>query len=140
MAAAGIIGGALYNVVTDQAHRGAAMDTTAGLCVVLTIATAIFAGLCLMPRLQFKNDPTSLVYFLDIARSHQGSEGRSNYRRALKNMAADDNLLIEDLSIQIWINARIALQKYRMNILALISLFLSIPALVATATLAITSC
>lgn len=137
MSAAGAVGGVLYDVVRNQAYAGIALYLVAGIDGILVIAAAIFAGLCMMPRLRHNDDPSSLVYFHHIARRHQDTSGSASYEALLKALSADDSLLTEDLSAQIWANAQVARQKYRMISLSLAALLLSIAALAATVAMAL---
>jgi hypothetical protein len=139
MGTAGVIGGALYNLVGDRAHPGLVFDVAATICAISVVAAATFAGLCLMPRLRSKDEPNSLIYFHHIARRHRGTTGSADYARSLGALADDNNLLLKEIGTQIWANTQVACQKYKMNKLGLIAILLAILALAATSIIAVAS-
>jgi hypothetical protein len=139
MVAAGAIGGAVYSLTVNRLHAGVAFDVTAAICGVAVASAALFAGLCLMPRLRSGDDPDSLLYFHHIARSHQGSAGRAEYERLLKALIADNDLLLKDIGKQIWANSQVAQRKYQLNRLGLIAVLLATVMLAATGIVALAS-
>lgn len=139
MAAAGALGGALYGLAANRLHPGVAFDVTAAICGVAVASAALFAGLCLMPRLRSGDDPDSLLYFHHIARSHQGPAGRAEYERLLKALIAHNDLLLKDIGTQIWANSQVAQRKYQLNRLGLIAILLATIMLAATGIAAIAS-
>jgi len=139
LGAAGAVGGVLYNLAGNRAHPGIAFDVSAAICGISVIAAAIFAAVCLMPRLRSNDEPNSLVYFNHIARRHRGITGSADYSLSLKALIRDNNLLLEDLGAQIWANTQVARQKYQMNKLGLLAILLAILALAATSIIAVAS-
>lgn len=132
MAAAGAIGGVLYNITKACVHQGAAFDATAAFCGIAALAAAIFAGFALIPRLRRHDNPDSLIYFHHVSRRYGEDEGSAEYQRLLKLLIADKGLLVDGISAQIWANAHVARQKYEMTKAGLIAVLLSIAALAAT--------
>lgn len=131
LAASGVLGGVLYNLVKDQAAIGWTLKIAAPASAFLIIAAAVCATVALWPRLRSRDAPTSLLYFDHIARRHPTSS--KPYIDELKALVADPSQLLEELGQQVWANARIARKKYFWAGLALVTLLGAALALAAVA-------
>lgn len=132
MAAAGAIGGVLYNIAETRVRQETAFDASAAFCGIAALAAVIFAGFALIPHLRPHDNPDSLIYFHHVSRRYNGDEGSAEYRRLLKLLVADKDRLVDGISAQIWANAQVARQKYQMNKAGLIAILFSTVALAAT--------
>ncbi|GAA2152542.1 hypothetical protein FHX52_0777 [Humibacillus xanthopallidus] len=131
MAASGVTGGVLYNLVKSQDHPGgflAIAATTSAVTVLLAAACALTA---LWPRLHASEPPTSLLYFEHIARRHPKSPAA--YIEEFKALATNPDSLLEQLAQQVWANARVAKRKYFWAGLALLCLAVSLVTLACVA-------
>ncbi|GAS86717.1 Pycsar system effector family protein [Mycolicibacterium brisbanense] len=129
LAASGVVGGVLYNLVKSRSDFDCWIRFGAMTCGVLAVASAICAGIALWPRLAPKEQPTSVFYFDHIARRHPN--GPDAYIQELKGVLAEPDELLSQLGQQVWANARVARHKYRWAGRALVAL------LGATAALAV---
>lgn len=111
LAAAGVIGGVLYNLVKDSHQFGFTLEIAAPASGGLAILAAIFAVVALWPRLFSREPATSSLYFEHIARRHPKSSG--GYVQELRELIADPAELLNQLGQQVWANARVAKRKYR---------------------------
>lgn len=134
LAVAGVSGGVLYNLVKDQADAGLALSISAVICFIFIAAAGLLAAWALKPRLRAKEAPTSPLYFHHIARAHPRTGGTAAYRLAIRQIAGDQERLIDEVADQIWNNAQVATDKYKYANLALASLLIAIVALGAVAT------
>jgi hypothetical protein len=135
LAAAGVVGGLLYNVVRSEPQPSFPLEVCAALCGILVMATAVCSACALWPRLQFSGTSRSLLYFSHIVQDHEKDEGA--YGEAFRTLADDQNKMLGQLASQIWTNSRIATQKYWWSNLALVALLLAIGAIASTAGLAL---
>jgi hypothetical protein len=120
LAASGVIGGVLYNLVKAQTDIGLTLTIAAPLSAALAVAAAVCAVVALWPRLRSREAPTNALYFDHIARRHPKSA--AGYIRELKEMIADPDVLLDHLGQQVWANARVARRKYRWAGWALVAL------------------
>lgn len=129
LAAAGIVGGVLYNLVKNETHPGFWLGLFAVVCTAGVFATGICAIGALWPRLNAKDEPTSGLYFDHIARQHPSKE---TYLDTLRLLMADNEHLIKELANQVWSTAHVARQKYLWAIWATRSFVLALSGLAAT--------
>ncbi|WP_079619277.1 Pycsar system effector family protein [Mycobacteroides abscessus] len=111
LAAAGVMGGVLYNLVKSQTVFDCLMTLTAPLCGLLIVATAGCAIVALWPRLARNESPTSALYFDHIARKHPHSS--SDYVKELRALVLAPDELMTQLGQQVWANACVARRKYQ---------------------------
>lgn len=135
LAAAGVTGGVFYNLVRDQHHPSRWLAGVAIACAAAIFLAAAFALVALMPRLSVKQwwkgifgkkeepppssdgddvpeDPTSLLFFRDIARAYK-SDNQPSYAEVFATLSADKARLTRQISIQIQQNAHVAHRKFR---------------------------
>ncbi|MFH9824824.1 Pycsar system effector family protein [Streptomyces bobili] len=129
LAAAGVTGGVLYNLVKDVQSPSSWLIISAILCALTVLATGLCAGLVLWPRLNMKEDPTSLLYFHHVARGHATSD---SYAASLAPLIRDAEALVTEIANQSWANSKVAHAKYmwggraiRLLLLALVALSLT---------------
>ena len=111
LAAAGVMGGVLYNLVRGQATFDCLLRFAAPLCGLLVVAAAISAVVALWPRLAQHEHPTSLLYFDHIARRHPHSP--IAYIEELRSLLLSPEELVNQLGQQVWANARVARRKFQ---------------------------
>lgn len=111
LAAAGVIGGVLYNLVADETDFGLTLEIAVPVAAGLAITAAVLAVVALWPRLLSREPATSSLYFEHIARRHPKSSDA--YVQELKELIADPAELLDQLGQQVWANARVARRKYR---------------------------
>lgn len=123
LTAAGVTGGALFNLVKDHKDGSFTYNACAVVCFAGVLGAAVFAALGLLPRLRLntvrqrfcKSGNTEAttrnpVYFNDIAIAYP--HGSPDYALALRNltMTADD--LVGHIAAQIQTNSTVAQRKY----------------------------
>ncbi|BBC69062.1 DUF5706 domain-containing protein (plasmid) [Mycobacterium marinum] len=121
LAAAGVMGGVLYNLVKSQTSYDCLMQLAAPLCGLLIVAAAGFAIAALWPRLARSDPPTNALYFDHIARKHPHSP--TGYVEELRALVLAPDQLLTQLGQQVWANARVARRKYQAVGLGLVFLF-----------------
>jgi hypothetical protein len=110
LAAAGVIGGILFNVIKDRPHVNIGVGIAATACAICVVVAALFAAASLWPRLRGREQPTSPLYFSHIARAHTDI---STYRDTFRLLTADKEQIIREVAAQVWANAHVAHKKYR---------------------------
>lgn len=130
LAATGVTGGVLYNLLNEQPYTSVWVDTCAFLCVVLIFVSGICAGLALWPRLRSTEAPTSALYFDHIARAYRDES--TSYVHDFRRMTQDSDRLLTEIGEQVWANAHVAHRKYKWAGRALVSLILALAMLAAT--------
>ncbi len=139
LAAAGVGGGVLYNLVKDQQHPSSWLTVAALLCGLATLTSAACALIGLVPRLDLRHwterlhlrkprpcpaptldseedrppeDPTSVLFYHDIARIY-GSDEAPTYADVLATLTSDRTQLTRQIGLQVHANAHVARRKYR---------------------------
>jgi hypothetical protein len=133
LAAAGVGGGVLYNLVKDQQHPSGWLTVAALLCGLATLTSAACALIALVPRLDLRRwaerlhlrkprprpepapdsadnppeDPTSVLFFHDIARTYSHLEAPS-YADVLATLTSDKAQLTRQIGLQVHTNAHVA--------------------------------
>jgi hypothetical protein len=110
LAAAGVIGGILFNVIKDRPRINVWTGIAATACAVLVIVAALFAAASLWPRLRSREQPTNPLYFNHIARAHPDV---ATYHDTFRLLTADKDQIIREVAAQVWANAHVAHKKYR---------------------------
>ncbi|MFG3359848.1 Pycsar system effector family protein [Streptomyces griseofuscus] len=109
LAAAGVTGGVLYNLVKDVHRPSSPLIISALVCALAVLATGMCAGLVLWPRLKMREDPTSLLYFHHIARAHAVGD---SYAASLATLTRNPEALVTEIAKQSWANSKVAHAKY----------------------------
>lgn len=112
LAASGVAGGVLYNLVKSQSDSSLALNIAAGGAVLFLLLATSGACLALWPRLRAKEPPTSSLYYSHIARAYPKSDGSRAYSELLVEVASDRTKLIQEIAGQVWVNAHVANAKY----------------------------
>lgn len=113
LAGSGVSGGVLYNLVKSQDERSWALNWAAGGAGALLFLAALGAAMALRPRLRSKEEPTSSLYYLHIARRHSRSGGSKAYADSVLELTSDGSKLVNEIAGQVWANAHVASDKYR---------------------------
>lgn len=121
LAAAGVIGGVLYNLVKDLTTFDCLMKLAVPLCGSLILIAAGCAIAALWPRLARGGPPTSTLYFDHIARKHP--DFAAAYVEELRALVCSPDELISQIGQQVWSNARVARRKYQAVGWGLVALF-----------------
>lgn len=135
LAATGVTGGVLFNLVKDRAHGSAVFNLASAACGV-----AIFiAGLCAMaglyPRLRLRRtsttDAANPLFFHDVANAYRGDA--PSYGAVLHTLTTNREDLVRHLGQQIHANATVAQRKFRWADRAIRALLVAVLALGAVA-------
>ncbi|MGY5884669.1 Pycsar system effector family protein [Modestobacter lacusdianchii] len=121
LAALGVTGGALYNLVKSQNDVSGFLAVMSTVCGAAVIVGGVFALLALRPRLRSQEDATSTLYFDHIARRHTSTDP-APYQQELATLVASPSSLVAEIAQQVWSNARVAKDKYKWSAWALIAL------------------
>lgn len=132
LAAAGVVGGLLFNLVHNSTGSSVWLNALATGCATLAIGSAVSAGLALVPRLKSHESATSPLYFHHIARSYPRAGGSDEYVRTLCAVF-DDRSVGSEIARQTWSNAHVARSKYRWSGVAIVALWAATLALAASA-------
>ena len=130
LAAAGVSGGVLFNLVKDVRHPGVLLVIAASLCGTAVIFTGFCCTLVLWPRLGKRGNPTSLLYFDHVARGHPVHD---TYVEQLLKLTTDLDALGSEIAQQSWANSQVARRKYYWGGWAIRSLIMALAILAATA-------
>lgn len=136
LAATGVTGGVLFNLIKGRPQRSLTLDVTATVCGALVLLAGILAGTGLLPRLRSrpwrKEPPTSPLYFAHIARRYR-RDLESQYPQVLAALSVDHDAMTREIGLQVQANAGVAYRKHRLTHAAIVSLLLALLALVAVA-------
>lgn len=111
LAATGVTGAVLYNLVKDQTNPGRWLATAAVLCALAVLAAGASAAVALLPRLGAQADePDSPLYFKHIANKHPRKP--HTYFRDLHRLTASAEDLVQEIAEQVWANSHVAARKY----------------------------
>lgn len=132
IAASGVLGGLLYNLVKSQSHPGAWLAGLAVVATVLVCLTAIFGALVFWPRLRHRDEPKSPLFFHHIARKHTGP---ATYVRELSLLTAKTEDLVAEIAEQVYWNSTVAHRKYKWASWAIRTLLLALASVAAVAAL-----
>ena len=133
LAAAGVTGGVLYNLLHSQTHPSLALDILATINALMIIAAGGSAVMALVPRLKVRKakvgkartnpasqtpppvapgleDPVNLLFFRDIARHYRGDA--PTYTQVLRTLTSDPAKLTEYIGQQVHANSDVAHRKY----------------------------
>jgi hypothetical protein len=133
LAAAGVTGGVLYNLIHAQTRPSLALDIIATINTVAIIASGGSAVMALVPRLTVRKskpgtaktrtasqtptsavpppeDPVNLLFFRDIARRYRGDA--PTYTQVLSTLTSDPAKLTEYIGQQVHANSDVAHRKY----------------------------
>ncbi|MCX5124591.1 Pycsar system effector family protein [Streptomyces sp. NBC_00347] len=129
LAATGVTGGVLYNLIKDVTTPSTWLIVSSALCALSVAGAGLCAAMVLWPRLGMKEEPTSLLYFHHIARGHTASD---TYATSLVALTKDMDALVTEIASQGWANSRVAHDKYmwggwaiRILLIALVALAVS---------------
>ena len=130
LAAAGVVGGVLFNLLKDRSLAGPWVNTSSIVCAIAVVCAGGCAAIALWPRLRATEDPTSVLYFSHIARRR---ESPATYAETLMLLTSDTQALTKEIAHQVRWNAGVAHTKYLWAGRALSCLLVAIAALAFTA-------
>jgi hypothetical protein len=137
LAATGVSGGALFNLVKDRSHPSWVLDIAATVCgiAVLLAGVCTMIGLYPVVRIQRKtaDDAVNPLFFHDVAQAYKGNA--PSYSAVLHTLTTNPNDLVRHLGQQIHATATVAQRKYRWANRAIRALLLDLLALGAVATI-----
>ncbi len=154
LAAAGVTGGVLYNLVHAQTQPSLALDIVVTINALMIIASGGSAVMALIPRLAVRKakpgkastsaiprtstsgtllpeNPVNLLFFRDIARHYRGDA--PTYTQVLRTLTSDPERLTEYISQQVHANSDVAHRKYGWANRAALSLAFDLLSLAITA-------
>jgi len=135
LAATGVSGGILFNLVKNRGGASVAFDVAAVFCAVSVLAAGACAMIGLYPRVRLRrkttDDAVNPLFFHDVARAYKGDAPR--YAAVLHTLTTNPDDLVRHLGQQIHANATVAQRKYRWANRAIRALLLGILALGALA-------
>lgn len=132
LAATGVVGGLLYNLVKNQSHPSLAISIVASACATSALAAGIFCALALVPRIRVHGqaeDPSNLLFYAHIAKAFK--DDAPSYVEVLKTLTTSPSELVEHIANQIHANATVAHRKFVWAGRALVALFLALVLLIA---------
>jgi hypothetical protein len=137
LAATGVSGGVLFNLVKDRAHYSHLYNLAATVCGGSVVTAGIFAVIGLYPRMKLRRTPTedtvNPLFFHDVARAYNGDA--PSYRAVLHTLTTNPDDLVRHISQQVHANATVAQRKYQWANRAIRALILDLLALGAVATI-----
>lgn len=137
LAAAGVSGGVLFNLVRDRGHPGWLFHLMATVCgvAVLVAGGCAMIGLYPVVRLQRKSadDAVNPLFFHDVADAYKGDA--PSYSSVLHTLTTNHDDLVRHLGQQVHANATVAQRKYRWANRAIRALLLDLLALAAVVTI-----
>jgi hypothetical protein len=137
LAATGVSGGVLFNLVKDRSDTTWALNVAAVMCCAAALAAGICAMVGLYPvvRLRQKtaDEAVNPLFFHDVATAYRGDA--PSYGAVLHTLTANPDDLVRHLGQQVHANATVAQRKYRWANRAIRALLLDLLALGAVATI-----
>jgi hypothetical protein len=149
LAAAGVTGGVLYNLVQHQTYPSVGLSVIAVICGVAIVTSAGSAIIALAPQLRPPkttasppsndggtpppDDPANLLFFAHIARDYKGDA--PTYAQVLSTLTSNHAMLTEQIGRQVHANAHVAQRKYWWANCAIIALGVGLVFLAVTAIL-----
>jgi hypothetical protein len=128
MAAAGVTGGVLYNLVKSVTVVGPWLAVTSVMCATAVLAAGLCAALALVPRLGLRADtPDSPLYYKHIAQKHPAKP--HTYFEDLHRLTASKEDLVREIAEQVWANSHVALRKYTWGSRAIVCLVAALASL-----------
>lgn len=132
LAAAGVIAGVLYSVVSDVEDLPIPTTASVAATVVFLVFAVVFAGLALRPRLWTCAPATSKIYFEHIARAYPRGESQPRaFVRDFTRSLSDRSTVADEVAAQVWALAHIAAAKYRWANLSIVFGFFALMGLAA---------
>ena len=113
LAAAGVTGGVLYNLVKNQQHPSCVMSVLAVVCGVLVFAAGFCATATLIPRRNVSGGPenfSNLLFYSHVALAYRNDE--PTYARVLAALTSNKPDLTRHLANQVHANSVVADRKF----------------------------
>jgi hypothetical protein len=126
LAAAGVTGGVLYNLIGIETHPGFWLGLASVICTAGVLASGVSAGLALRPRLVSRDEAIGPLFFDHIARRYPEPDA---YLVALRQLTASPDDLVCEISRQVWVISQVAHRKYAWASYAMVCLLVALGAL-----------
>jgi hypothetical protein len=137
LAATGVSGGVLFNLVRDRGHTSHAFNIAAVVCCAAVLAAGVCAMIGLYPVVRLHrrtaDEAVNPLFFHDIARAYKGDA--PSYGAVLHTLTTNPDDLVRHLGQQVHANASVAQRKYRWANRAIQALLLDLLALGVVATI-----
>ncbi len=145
LTAAGVTGGALFNLVKSHESGSFIYNASAVVCFVGVLSAAVCAAVGLFPRLTLNalrrwlsranrnQAPHNPIYFNDIASTYPF--GSSDYAPALRHLTTTPDDIVDNIAQQIQANSFLAQRKYRWSTWAMVFLAIDLSGLAALSTI-----
>jgi hypothetical protein len=137
LAATGVSGGLLFNLVKDRGDTTWAFNVAAAVCCVAVFVAGVCAMIGLYPVVRLRqrtaDEAINPLFFHDIATAYKGDA--PSYSAVLHTLTTNPDDLVRHLSQQVHANATVAQRKYRWANRAIRALLLDLLMLGAVATI-----
>ena len=137
LAATGVTGVILFNLVKDRTHYSHIYAVAAAICCASIVAAGIFGVIGLYPRVRLQakleEDTANPLFFHDVARAYKGDA--PSYTGVLHTLTTNPDDLVRHISQQVHANAVVAHRKYQWANRAIRALILDLLALGTVAAL-----
>ena len=113
LAAAGVTGGVLYNLVKSQQHASCLMSALPVICGLLAFAAGFCATATLIPRRNVSGGPenfSNLLFYSHVALAYRNDE--PTYAQVLAALTFDPHDLTRHLANQVHANSVVADRKF----------------------------
>jgi hypothetical protein len=133
LAAAGVTGGVLYNLVKNQQHPSCVISVLAVLCGVLVFAAGFCATATLIPRRNVSGGPenfSNLLFYSHVALAYRNDE--PSYAEVLAALTSNPRDLTRHLANQVHANSVVADRKFvwtSRGVIALVAALMTLGAL-----------
>ncbi len=126
LAAAGVAGGVLYNLVKDESDPSWVLALASVITGVGVLVAGVSAGAAFWPRLRHREEPSSPLFFHHIARKHSAPKG---YIAELSLLTGQAETLVQEIAEQVFWNSKVAHRKYQCASLAIKALLVGLAGL-----------
>lgn len=123
LAAAGVVGGVLYNLIKDESDPSWPLALASVLTGLGVIVAGICAGATFWPRLRHREEPGSPLFFHHIARKHAAP---TDYIAELSFLTGQAETLVKEIAEQVFWNSKVAHRKYQCASLAIKALLVGL--------------
>ena len=135
LAATGVSGGVLFNLVNNRGETSLPFDVLSVVCAAAALLAGGFSVIGLFPIVQVKRRSADAevnpLFFHDVARAYRG-KGPS-YGHILHTLTTNDEDLVRHIAQQLHSNSGVAQRKYKWANWALRALLVDISALACVA-------
>lgn len=138
LAASGVTGGVLFNLVKNKPDPGVILGSFAVVCATAILLAGISAAMCFLPQLTVPERPRrparrtepgpeadpSPLFFHDIATKHPRRP--HTYYDDLHRLTSSPETLVREIAEQVWANSQVTDHKYTWATRAVICLLIAV--------------